>query len=689
MPEFPLRQLFLTAAILLSSGAIQDAAVAASSARILGVAWTSLADLQELDGEGSTLRHVAPGVAILAVDGTGDKRLRSRGVDILFDDVADPGQGWYLADHLHGAGRPPDVVQVYQDAAGWALLRLETARLTALLDHEHFLYPLPERYATPAASPAFRAAAREPSPAVAALLDEVDVDRLRTVVDRLSFIEPAVGAVSGNVRTRYARRPETFASTLYLRQHLADLLGADAVHLDSFRIAAGDSLMYNVVAELSGTDPDAGTYIICAHYDAIGTRSSRADLSRVGEEPGRWDWMTHPAPGADDNASGVAVVLESARLLASAPRFPWSIRFIAWSGEELGLWGSSHYARAAGARGDKILGVLNFDMVGFNDLADRLELISNPASIWLVDLMRATNERYTIGLQIDVLEDRFAGLSDHAPFWREGYDAILGIENYLPTDSTTAGVLAGDYRLNTQYHSVADLPDSINFELVAAVTRLTVATLAQFVGEEGLPNLAVFGGDLRRSDDADDLRVQVANLGPAAVSTAFDVRVSACAADSTGCSVIFQATHTGEVEAGGVATFRIPWPRHGDSVFLVEVDPDDRIAEEVELDDNNAFQSVRLVPSSGIVIFPNPFRPGQTPFLRFSGVPLFSRLRIYRPGGELVWRGFEEDRGQASHEIHWTGVNAAGFTVGSGVYVYDLRSLAGDLLERGKIAVVR
>ena len=69
MPEFPLRQLFLTAAILLSSGAVQDAAVAASSARILGVAWTSLADLQELDGEGSTLRHVAPGVAILAVDG--------------------------------------------------------------------------------------------------------------------------------------------------------------------------------------------------------------------------------------------------------------------------------------------------------------------------------------------------------------------------------------------------------------------------------------------------------------------------------------------------------------------------------------------------------------------------------------------------------------------------------------------
>ena len=64
MLEFRLRQVFLTVAILLSSGA-QDDAAAASSSRILGVAWTSLDDLQELAGQGSTLRHVAPGVAIL------------------------------------------------------------------------------------------------------------------------------------------------------------------------------------------------------------------------------------------------------------------------------------------------------------------------------------------------------------------------------------------------------------------------------------------------------------------------------------------------------------------------------------------------------------------------------------------------------------------------------------------------
>ena len=609
--------------------------------QILGLEWTSPDDLAAL----GPLRYVAPGVAIINAESGTAQRLAEAGFKVLFSDRAATHEGWYLADHLHATNRPQGVHLVHQDDKGWALLRLETADLSTVLGDEHFLYPLPDRYATPRAAAAFRTASRQPSAVVEALLAEVDTIRLRAIVNRLSFHDPALGAISGNVRTRYARRPETFASTTYLREQLAAELGEEAVYLDSFRMTSGDSLMFNVVGELAGTDPDAGTYIICAHYDAIGSRSSQADLSRVGEAPGRWDWMTHPAPGADDNGSGVAVVLESARILAAAEPFPWSIRFITWSGEELGLWGSRSYAAAARARGDHILGVLNFDMVGFNDLRDRLELVSNPSSIWLVDLLRATNERYALGLQIDVLEDRFAGLSDHAPFWANGYDAILGIENYLPTDADAPSVLNGEYRINTQYHSVTDLPDSINWELVASVTRLTVAALAQFGAEEGLPNLAVFGGDLR-GDDTDDLQVQVTNLGPVALTAPFDVRVSVCAADSTACAVVFQDTHTGQVEAGGVASFHIPWQRYGEAVFLVEVDPDNHIVEEVEVDDNRAFQGLRLVPTTGVVIFPNPYQPNRDPFLRFSGVPLFSRLRLFRSGGEQVWRGFEEDQGQ-------------------------------------------
>ncbi|MEC8930710.1 MAG: M28 family metallopeptidase, partial [Candidatus Latescibacterota bacterium] len=527
----------------------------------------------------------------------------------------------------------------------------------------------------------------QPSPDLAELLGEVSTERLQAHVEALSLIDPAKGSVPGNLRTRYARRPETFVSTGYIADALSSSLGESMVHLDTFRINAVDSLMFNVVGELRGTDPDAGYYVICAHYDAIGTRSRREQLVLLGEDlTGGWDWRVHPSPGANDNASGIALVLEAARVL-SARTFPWSVKFIAWSGEELGLWGSRHYANLAGQRGDRILGVLNFDMIGFNDLAQRLELVTNPASRWLVDHLRATNDRYQIGLQIDLLDDHpCPGLSDHAPFWARGYDAILGIENYLPTDSSHVAVVRGDYRVNSQYHSVADLPDSINWELVADVTRLTVAAMSQFGQEQGLPNLAVFTGDAQGVED--DLRIQVANLGVADVSQPFDIRVSRCDTDSTSCVIIHDMPVTSPLPAGGVLRIDVPWQRFGDTVLFIEVDPQDDIEEEGPAQDNSAFQRLRLVPSE-LVVYPNPFRAADGEAVRFSGLPFFSRVKILSLGGELVWEGREEDQGELSREIRWGATNANGFSVGSGVYIYIVSTFEGEMIERGKIAVTR
>ena len=497
----------------------------------------------------------------------------------------------------------------------------------------------------------------------------------------------AVGAVAGNVRTRHARRPETFASTTYLQRELAAVLGEEAVRLDTFQAVPGDSLMYNVVGELRGTDPEAGYWVVCAHYDAIGTLSRLSDMNRVGEGRTAWDWRRHPAPGADDNGTGVVLLLETARIL-SGRSFPFSIRFIAFSGEELGLWGSRSYARRAGARGDRVLGVLNFDMIGFNDLAERIELVTNPSSAWIVDLMVAAGQRYDLGLRTDVLEDRFAGLSDHAPFWAEGYDAILAIENYLPTDSTSAGVVDGAYRINTHYHTVADLPDSINWELVTGVTRLTLATLAQFGAEEGLPNLAVFGGDLA-GDGAGGLLARISNLGPVPAEGPVGLRLRRCRSDSTRCEVVYEGSHPGPVPPGAAVEVRVPWGRYGEALFLVEVDPGDRIAEEVETADNRAFVHVRLVPDEEVLVFPNPLHRSRDGFARFF-VPAFSRLDIHDPHGVLVWQGREESGSVDQRgEIRWTGVNAAGNLLGSGVYFYEVRSFEGDSIERGKIAVLR
>jgi hypothetical protein len=676
--------------LLLASPALTDKA----RADLLGVRWQHWSQLQALAETEVSLRYVADGVAFISVDpdsrdpdwgnpdwgdpGFGDPRphLVDLGLTLFLADQASPEEDYFLFDHLDSP-RPEGLHLVYLDSAGWGLARVARNLFGQVHREQHFLWPLPERYLL-GSSPPFPAAKPtaplQPSPVVVDLISRVDAARLEAHVAALALIDPAAGSVPGNVRTRYARRPETFEATLYIRDQLAAVLGPEAVSLQEFRITDDDSLMYNVIGDLPGTDPDAGHYIICAHYDAIGSRTR-----------GGWDWRTDPAPGADDNGSGVAVVLESARLLAEQ-RFPWSIRFIAWSGEELGLWGSKRYAARALERDERIIGVMNFDMVGFNDLRDRLELITNPQSLWLVELMRRANERYDVGLQIDVLEDPNAILSDHAPFWVRGYDAVLGIENYLPTDNTTIGVQRGDYRLNTQYHSVADLPDSINWELVARVTRLTVGSLAQLGLEDGLPNLAVFGSDLT-NDRQDDLRLRVSNLGSVALESSYRVRVSRCGADSASCAVFYEEERPAFLAAGAVDDITIPWGRFGNTVFLVEIDVDDRVTETSE-QDNRVFQAIRLLPQSDIVIYPNPFNPGGDAFLSFSGLPLRARVRISTLEGTLIWSGAEDDPGSPLHEVRWPGINENSFVSG-GVYVYTIRTRDGELLRRDKIAVVR
>lgn len=672
---------------------------------LVGLPWTLPHQLEQVADLGGQVRYVARSIVFASIDEAALARLVAEGFEPYCIDRAGPDERYFIADQVH-LSLPNGVDMVYDGGGEWALLRVPADQVEDLYDVMHFLWPLPDKYSINGwlgISISAKTALQTASPAVAALIGEVDAGRLQTDVEALALKDPGLGSVEGNIRSRFAVHPQLLESTEYIRAQLADALGDAAVELHPFAIGAqrvvsytsrggrvgqapADTMAFNVVGTLAGTDPEAGYYIVCAHYDATGVRSA-----------GGWDWVSDPAPGADDNASGVALVLESARLLGRQ-RFPWSIRFIAWSGEELGLLGSQAYADQAAARDDKILGVLNLDMIGFNDLAQRLELVTNPGSRWLVDEMGAVAERYQIGLDIDVLEDGGARLSDHAPFWARGYDAVLAIENYLPTDSMTYGVREGVYRINSQYHSVVDVPDSLNWELVRRTTQLVVATLAQYGLGEGEPNLAVFTGDLR-GDSEDNLRVRISNIGLGAVENGFGVRVWHCGLDSSGCEVIYDGDTEAGLAPGSGADLSIPWDRFGEMVFLVEVDPQSEISEASE-EDNRAFQRVRLVPQATIAVFPNPFRLSSGGFLRFSGVPLKAQVQLFTPAGELVWTAREDDAlqrrlGARSNEVFWRGVNRTGPSdlsaslVASGVYIYAIRSREGALLERGKVAVLR
>lgn len=140
------------------------------------------------------------------------------------------------------------------------------------------------------------------------------------------------------------------------------------------------------------------------------------------------------APGADDNASGTVSAIEACRVMQGF-QFQHDLRFIAFSGEEFGLYGSAYYAGQAHSRGDTIIGVLNFDMIAYEDAAPEdlnvIGKIANPPCEPFVDWFIAIADTYTtLSCYKDMVDDM--QYSDHGPFWNNGYLAFCGIEDYWP-----------------------------------------------------------------------------------------------------------------------------------------------------------------------------------------------------------------------------------------------------------------
>ena len=197
----------------------------------------------------------------------------------------------------------------------------------------------------------------------------------------------------------------------------------------------------NVVATRLGTVYPSRIYIVGGHYDSAST------------------------PGADDNASGVALVLEAARVLSQYPS-DCTIRYIAFDLEELGLFGSAAYANAHAT--DDIRGMLSLDMVCYDPNTNHALLYGRTASDPIKNALAAAVAEYggltyTIDGQLDQ--------SDHASFEAKGWQACLLIE--------------GNVWTNPYYHTSQDSYDSIgylNFGYAAKMTRSVVGWLVDTAG---------------------------------------------------------------------------------------------------------------------------------------------------------------------------------------------------------------
>ena len=211
---------------------------------------------------------------------------------------------------------------------------------------------------------------------------------------------------------------------------------------------------HNIVAEKRGTLLPDQIVIVGAHYDTV---------------PG--------SPGADDNASAVAVLLEMAANIQRVTTRS-TVRLIAFTLEEYGYVGSTYYARKVKREGEKIVGMISLEMVGFTarqqkypvtinpkyypNVGDFIGIVGNQRSEALLGKVRQCLKTYVPQLPAEFITVPGNGegleevrLSDHSPFWDEGYPALL------VTDTA--------FLRNPNYHLPSDTIETLDFEFMKKV----------------------------------------------------------------------------------------------------------------------------------------------------------------------------------------------------------------------------
>jgi Zn-dependent M28 family amino/carboxypeptidase len=280
---------------------------------------------------------------------------------------------------------------------------------------------------------------------------------LRLHVDRLA----------GLIGPRHLQKPKSIQATIgYIEGQWAEM--GFAVAREAYE-ALGDQAI-NLIVERRGLRRAEEIIVLGAHYDTV-----------------------FSTPGADDNASAVAVMLEVSRLLCNID-CQRTIRFVAFACEEppyfnMDSMGSQYHARQARARNDKILGMLCLEMVGYYSEADNSQNVPALIPRWLRGFFprkgnflaavgnlkswrlcwnfrrgfkRGTREMplFSICLPEKVNEIR---LSDNSSFWDQGYPALM------LTDTS--------FLRNPNYHLPSDTPDTLDYPKMTAVTRGVAAAL--------------------------------------------------------------------------------------------------------------------------------------------------------------------------------------------------------------------
>jgi len=282
---------------------------------------------------------------------------------------------------------------------------------------------------------------------------------------------------AGLVTSRHIRHPDNQRVVEALQRQFTKIGGPD-VMVSRHRFPHENIFLDNVVAEFSGTQPDSFV-LVTAHLDST---------AAFGDGP--YNPASDPAPGSDDDASGVAAVLAIAEVITKARqtrRSKRSIRFVLFNAEEHGLVGSKTYARRQASLQAQISAVFQMDMIGYKgvqnpehhqfevhvgffpseDVEQRSFLLANiiQQTAQAVSPLLGTVQVYPAPND----EDPAAGRSDHAPFQERGYAACVISEDFFAGPN----IDSPEETPNPDYHKPTDL--TIDYEYAASIARVIAA----------------------------------------------------------------------------------------------------------------------------------------------------------------------------------------------------------------------
>ncbi|MEV5477338.1 M20/M25/M40 family metallo-hydrolase [Streptomyces sp. NPDC052207] len=342
--------------------------------------------------------------------------------------------------------------------------------------------------------------AQPPTRELRALLQEIDPARIEATVRKLvSFgTRHTLSIQDDPARGIGAARDWLLAE---LRSYAAASGGRMTAELQSYvqepasRIPTATRIT-NVIATLRGSVTPERVYVVSGHYDSRVTDVMDA---------------TSDAPGADDDASGVAVVVELARVMAK--RRPAStIVFAAVAGEEQGLYGATHMAQQFKAAGADVQGMFTNDIVGSSTADDgtrdpytvRLFAEGVPSSETpeqaairrsvggendsatrqLSRFVRDVADNDVTGMHVRVIyrRDRYLRGGDHIPFLERSYPAARFTE---PAEDFAHQ--HQDVRVDEKGKQFGDLPEFCDFRYIARVARVNAATLWSLAQAPGTP----------------------------------------------------------------------------------------------------------------------------------------------------------------------------------------------------------